>query len=143
VALPEPDKYRGRSSQTNHWTELGVPDGRVGEGTEGADGVCSPVGGATVSTNQTPTSSQRLDHQPKNTHGGTYGSSQIGGRGWPSVGGVDLSPVGVQCPSVGECQGRKTGEYVWVGKHPHRSRGGGWDRIFPEGRPGKGITFEM
>ena len=33
---------------------MGVPDGGVKEGTEGAEGVCSPVGGATVSTSQTP-----------------------------------------------------------------------------------------
>jgi hypothetical protein len=38
----------------NHWTECGVPDGRVGEETEGAEGVCSPMEGATVSTGQTP-----------------------------------------------------------------------------------------
>jgi hypothetical protein len=31
-----------------------------------------------------------------------------------------------------------------VGEHYHRSRGRGeWDREFPEGKPGKGITFEM
>jgi hypothetical protein len=36
----------------------------------------------------------------------------------------------------------------WVGEHPHRGGGGsgdgrarGWG--FPEGRPGKGITFEV
>lgn len=38
----------------NHWTECVVPDGGVGEGTEGAEGVCSPMEGATVSTGQTP-----------------------------------------------------------------------------------------
>ena len=27
----------------NHWTECGVPDGGVGEGIEGAEGVCSPM----------------------------------------------------------------------------------------------------
>jgi hypothetical protein len=31
----------------------GVPDGRVGEGTEGAKGVCRPMEEATVSTGQT------------------------------------------------------------------------------------------
>jgi hypothetical protein len=36
------------------------------------------------------------------------------------------------------------GRSGWVGEHPHRVRGEGkWDREFPEGRPGKGITFEM
>ena len=39
----------------NYWTECRVPDGGVGKGTEGAEGVCSPVEGATVSTGQTPT----------------------------------------------------------------------------------------
>ena len=36
----------------NHWTEHGVPDGGVGEGTEGAEEVCSPMGGVTVPTGQ-------------------------------------------------------------------------------------------
>ena len=48
----------------NHWTEHRVPDGGVGEGTEGAEGVCSPMEGATVSTGQTPWSSWGLDYQP-------------------------------------------------------------------------------
>ena len=33
--------------------ECRVPNGRVGEGTEGAEGMCSPMGGATVSTGPT------------------------------------------------------------------------------------------
>jgi hypothetical protein len=41
------------------------------------------------------------------------------------VGGEALGPEGVQCPSVGECQGRKTGAGGWVGEHPHRGRRGG------------------
>ena len=32
----------------------GTPDGGGGEETEGADGVCSPMGGAKMSTGQTP-----------------------------------------------------------------------------------------
>jgi len=32
----------------------------------------------------------------------------------------------------------------WVGEHPHRSRERGkWDTGFVDGKPGKGITFEM
>jgi hypothetical protein len=32
----------------------------------------------------------------------------------------------------------------WVGEHYHRSRGeGGWNRGFVEGKPGKGITYEI
>jgi hypothetical protein len=57
--------------KVNHWTELRVPDGGVGEKTEGAERVCSPVGGVTVSTGQTLQSSQGLDNQPKNTQGET------------------------------------------------------------------------
>jgi hypothetical protein len=38
----------------NHWTELRVPDGAVGEETEGTEVVCSPMEGATISTGQTP-----------------------------------------------------------------------------------------
>jgi hypothetical protein len=51
----------------NHWTEHRVPDGGVGEGSEEAEGICSPVGrGATVSAGQNPrapgdwTTNQRL-----------------------------------------------------------------------------------
>jgi hypothetical protein len=67
---------------------------------------------ATVSIGQTPGSSQELDHQPKNTHGTTHGTGHICGRRWScwtSVRGEAFSPEGVQCPSVGECQGRKMG----------------------------------
>ena len=42
--------------KANHWTEHGVPNGGVGEVTEGAEGVCSPMEGATVSTVPDPPS---------------------------------------------------------------------------------------
>jgi hypothetical protein len=30
-----------------------------------------------------------------------------------------------------------------VEEHPHRGKGdGGWDGVFVEGKPGRGITFE-
>ena len=32
--------------KAKHWTEHGVPNGRIGEGIEGAEGVCSPMGGS-------------------------------------------------------------------------------------------------
>jgi hypothetical protein len=66
---------------------------------------------ATVSTSQTPQSSQGLDLQLKSIHGGTHGSGHICGRGWPcwiAVGGKALGPEGVRCPSIGECQDGKT-----------------------------------
>jgi hypothetical protein len=60
------------------------------------------------------------------------------------VEGEALRPEGVQCPSVGDCKGRKEGVGRWVEEYPHRGRGqGGWDRGVPERRPGKRITLEM
>jgi hypothetical protein len=80
--------------------------------TEGAEGVCNPIGITTISTNQNPQSSQGLNHQPKITHGGTHGSSHICSKGWPchgSIGGKALGPVKAPCFSVGKCQGREMG----------------------------------
>jgi hypothetical protein len=48
------------------------------------------------------------------------------------MGGEALGPVKVLCLSVGECQGQEVG-----------GLGGGRNRSFSEGKPGKGITFEM
>jgi hypothetical protein len=89
-----------------------IPNGGVGEGTEGAEGICSPTEGATVSTGQTPLSTQGLDHQPKNTHGATHGAGHICGREWPCCTSVEVEALqseGVQCPSVSEWQGERTG----------------------------------
>ena len=49
----------------NHWTKHGIPNAGVGEGAEGAEGFCSPMGRATVSTGQNPWSCWGLDPQPK------------------------------------------------------------------------------
>jgi hypothetical protein len=38
---------------TNYWVEHGNINGRVRERTEGAEGVCNPIGRTTISTNQT------------------------------------------------------------------------------------------
>jgi hypothetical protein len=46
-----------------------------------------------------PQSTQRLNHQPKSTHGGTHGSSCIGCRGINGKGG----PGSYGGPSIGEC----------------------------------------
>jgi len=43
-----------RMLAANHWTEHRYPSGRVRERTEGAEGVCNPIGRTTISTNQTP-----------------------------------------------------------------------------------------
>jgi hypothetical protein len=45
----------------NIWTEHGDPNGGVRRRTEGAEGVCNIIGRTTVSTNETPQSSQELN----------------------------------------------------------------------------------
>jgi hypothetical protein len=56
------------------------------------------------------------------------------------MGGEALGPGKALSPSIGECQDRKVG----VGSLVSRGRReGGGDRGFSEGKPGKGITFEM
>jgi hypothetical protein len=52
------------------------------------------------------------------------------------MGGEALVPVKVLCPSVGECQGQELG----MGG---LGTGVGGYRGFSEGKPGKGIAFEM
>ena len=82
----------------NHWAERVVPNEKIGEVTEGAEGVCNRMGRAMASTGQTPGAPRGLDHQPKNTHGGTHGSGCNCGRAWPcctSVGRQALGPEGV------------------------------------------------
>jgi hypothetical protein len=125
-------------------------NGGVRKRTEGAEGVCNPIGRTTISTIQTPQSSQGLNHQQTSTHGGTHGSSCICIRGWPylaSMGGDALGPVKAQCPSIGEWMlgwwGGSGWVGGWVGEQPYRSkeRGMGWE--FMEGKPWKGIIFEM
>ena len=60
-----------------------------------------------------------------------------------SIGGEILGPMKAQFPSIGECQGSGVGVGGLEREHPHRSREMGMGEGFPEGKPGKGITFEM
>jgi hypothetical protein len=53
------------------------------------------------------------------------------------MGGEALGPVKVLCPSIGECQGQEWESVDWG------EEGGGEDRVFSEGKLGKGTTFEM
>jgi hypothetical protein len=55
------------------------------------------------------------------------------------VGGEALSPVKVQCSSIGKCQGQEAG----VGKQAGDQRKRDGDREFLEGKLGMDITFEM
>jgi hypothetical protein len=66
-----------------------------------------------------PRSLQGLDHQRIHKEGPMV-LVAICGKGtpcWASVGGEALGPEGVQCSSVGECQGEKTGVDGWVKEH--------------------------
>ena len=84
--------------------------------------------------------SLELNHQPKQTHGRTHGSSCICSRGWPSwllVEGEALGPMKALCTSIGECQGQE----VRVGGLVSRVREKGKE-VF-DGKPGNGITFEI
>jgi hypothetical protein len=110
-ALPEPDIQR-RKLVANHWIEYRGPWWRSCRRNWRSWGGLKTHGGSNSVNNLNPWSSQGLDHQPDNTHEVTHGTVHICGRGWPcwtSVGGEALGPEGVQCPSVGECQGRRTG----------------------------------
>jgi hypothetical protein len=103
----------------NHWTEWGVPGGGVGEGTEGAEGVCNPMGESN-SVNQP-------DH-PELQGTGPPTKEYTWSNTWPhmwqrmallaSVGGAALEPEGIRFPSVGKFQGGKTGMGGWVGETP-------------------------
>ena len=52
----------------NHRTEHRDPNGGVSGSTQKAEWVCQPNGRTTISTNQTPQSSHRLNHQPRNIY---------------------------------------------------------------------------
>jgi hypothetical protein len=49
----------------NNCTDCEVPNGGVRERTEGAEGICNPIGRTKISTNQNPQSSQGQSHQPR------------------------------------------------------------------------------
>jgi hypothetical protein len=55
------------------------------------------------------------------------------------MGGEALGPVKVLCPSTRECLGQEAGVDGLVS----RGRSEEVDRGFLEGKPGKGITFEI
>jgi excinuclease UvrABC nuclease subunit len=58
-----------------------------------------------LSTIQTLQSSQGLNHQPKNIHGGTHDSSCVCIGGWTYLASMsrEALPVKALCPSVGGC----------------------------------------
>ena len=79
----------------NHQIETGDPNGKDRGRTEGAEGVCNTIGRTTISTNQSPRSSQRINHHPKGTQGlpmAPAGYRAEDGLIWHSLGGKTLVP---------------------------------------------------
>ena len=123
-ALPVPDKYRSGWSQPSIGQSTGFPNEGTRQSTQRAEGVCSPIRGITIWTNQYLQSSLGLNYLSKTTHGGTHGSSCICSRvcpSWSSIGGEALCPVKVICPSIWDGQGQEEG----VGELVSRGRGEG------------------
>jgi hypothetical protein len=53
-AMPVPGKYTSGHSQSSIGWNTGPPNGKARESTQGAEGVCNPIGGTTIWTNQYP-----------------------------------------------------------------------------------------
>jgi hypothetical protein len=93
------------------------------ERTQGAEGVCSPIGGTTIRTNQYSQSSQGLNHQPKSTQEGLKASAvyvaedglvghQEEKRRWPSKPSLERGPLDTQtlyAPVQGNARVKKMG----------------------------------
>jgi hypothetical protein len=110
----------------NHLTEPRDPNRRVRGRTEGTEGNYNIIGRKTVSTNQTPQSSQGLNHQPKCIHGGIHGSYYICSRGLPSLApmrGEVIGHVEACCPLKGGCWVSELRVGGWVRKNPLRGKG--------------------
>jgi hypothetical protein len=72
-----------------------APNGGARESTQGAEGVCNPIGEQQYELTSTPQSCV---------------SSCICSQGWPSwpsMGGEALGLAKIICPSAGECQGQE------------------------------------
>ena len=81
----------------------GAPNGGYRESTQGAKGICNPIGGTTMCTNQYPSELMSL---------ATYVSEDgLVGHQWKE------RPIGCAnfiCLSTGECQGQEVGMGGWV-----------------------------
>ena len=71
-----------------------MANGGARERSQGAVGVCIPIGGTMILTDKYPQSFQLFNHQPKSTQGEESG--------WISMRGEALGPVMDHCPSVGD-----------------------------------------
>jgi hypothetical protein len=96
-----------------------APNGGARESTQGAEGICNPIGGSTIWTNQYPRELVSL---------AAYESEDgLVGHQWKE------SPIGLAnfiCLSTGECQGQEVGVGWW---------GSGWGSMWGT----FGIALEM
>ena len=85
-----------------YWMEHGAPNEGARESTQGAKGICNPIGGQQYELTNTLQS---------------YVSSCICSRGWsswPSMGGEALGLAKIIYPSTGECQSQEMGVgWLW------------------------------
>ena len=101
-----PGVYSGRSmskalSTVSYWMDHRAPNGGARESTQGAKGICNPIGGTTLWANQYP---------------GALDSSRICIKRWPSRPSTERGPLDLQtlyAPVQGNARAKK-GE--WVGR---------------------------
>ena len=111
-ALPVPDKNRSWCSQPSNGLSTGSTVEELEKRPKELKGVASLRIKQQYEPTNNPQSSQGLNHQPKNIHGRTHGSSYTCSRGWPfqtSMRGGVMGHVKAWCPIVVECQDRKVG----------------------------------
>jgi hypothetical protein len=125
----------------NHQTEHRDHNGGVRRRTEGAEGVCNPIGRTIILTNEMPLELPRTKPLNQRVHmEGPMAPSLICSRGWPY-----LASMGREAPWSCEglmlqCRGmlgQGVGVCGWMGENPHRSRGGdrmGVCRVEPRNR---------
>jgi hypothetical protein len=98
-----------------YWMEHRAPNEGASKSTQGAKGVCNPIGGTAIWPNQYPQE-----------------SSFLCSRWWPSwtsMGGETLGIVKIICPSTEECQGQGVG-VCELGRKVGRVYRGLWDCIW-------------
>jgi hypothetical protein len=99
-SMPMPGKYRS-GYPVIYWMDHRAPNEGARENTKGAKGVCNPIGGTTIWTNQLPPPA------PQSCVSSCICSRECPSQ--PSMGGESLGNSKTICPSTGECQGQEAG----------------------------------
>jgi hypothetical protein len=82
----------------SYWMDHMAPNGGARESTQGAKGICNPIGGTTLRTNQ---------YSPELVSLAAYVSEDgLVGHQWKER---PIRPANFICLSTGECQGQKVG----------------------------------